>query len=440
MKNTSLTWEDLIEFTERNYKKNRTIVSRDIPVIFDDLERTVGLPVERVSYKSGEEHGTWVVPPRWDIREAWLKDKTGELIASYDDHPLFVAPYSSPVRTTVSREELLAHTVSHAGQPDAYQYNWRFALDARLRLQDWGLSLPQNLIDRLPEGPFDLCIDAEVEPGEMLVGEMVLPGDREEELLIVADYCHPGQVNDSFSGLILFMKLMHELARMPNRRYTYRFLFLPETIGSAVHIAADPSRFDRVLGGVFSEMIAWGETWYLKASRSGASYMDLLAADVYRTFDDIKHADFRSYYKNDELMFDSVQVGIPMLALQKYPFAEYHSSNDEPSRMLPGDLQHALDVMLHLVDVLERDRVVAYAHPVPVWMTRYGLFSDSVPAQADYERRFQLGYCLLDGQASVLQVANMLDERFESSDSSIREMEHHELVRVVDVVPARMVT
>jgi len=439
MNKTSLTWEDLIDFTERNYRKNRTIVSRDIPVIFDDLELTVGLPVERFAYKSGEDHGTWVVPPRWDVREAWLKDAAGEVISSYDDHPLFVSPYSSPVRATLSRDELLAHTVSHPGQSNAYQYNWRFALDARLRLQGWGLSLPQDLIDRLPEGPFEVCIDAEVEPGEMLVGEMVLPGEREEELLVVADYCHPGQVNDSFSGLILFMKLMHELSRMPKRQYTYRFLFLPETIGSAVHIAADPARFDRVIGGVFSEMVAYGDKWYLKATRSGSSYMDLLAGDVYRTFDDVAHADFRSYYKNDELMFDSVQVGVPMLALQKYPFAEYHSSNDDTSRMQPGDLQHALDVTLHLVDVLERDRVVSYAHPVPVWMTRYNLFVDSAQEKADYERRFQLAYCLLDGKSSVLQVANMLEERFELSDAYVREMNQHELLRAVDVVPARMV-
>ena len=435
---TNLTWEDLIAFVKRNYLKNRTIVSRDIAGIIDDLEHTVGIPIVRFSYKSGEDYGTWIVPPRWDIREAWLRDESGNVIASYDDHPLFVSPYSAPVRLSISREELLAHTVSQPSQPDAFQYNWRYALDARLRLQDWGLSLPQQIIDGLPAGPFDLCIDAEVEPGEMLVGEIVLPGEREEELLFVADYCHPGQVNDSFSGLILFMRLMHELAKLPSRRYTYRFLFLPETIGSAIHIAADPARFDRVLGGVFSEMVAYGDAWYLKATRTGASYMDLLAKDVYRTFADVNHADFRTCYKNDELMFDSVQVRIPMLALQKYPFAEYHTSNDAPSRIRPDDLQHALDVMLHLVDVFECDRVVTYVHPVPVWMTRYDLFADSGFDKADYDRRFQLGYCLLDGNASVLQAAGLLDERFEVTNRYVNEMVQHDLLRILDSPPAKM--
>ena len=74
---TNLTWEDLIAFVKRNYLKNRTIVSRDIAGIIDDLEHTVGIPIVRFSYKSGEDYGTWIVPPRWDIREAWLRDESG---------------------------------------------------------------------------------------------------------------------------------------------------------------------------------------------------------------------------------------------------------------------------------------------------------------------------------------------------------------------------
>ncbi len=433
----TLTWEELKHFVETHYLKNRTVVSRDIPGIIDDVERTVGIPVTRFRYKTGEDHGTWIVPPRWDIREAWLKDSSGNLVASYDQHPLFVSPYSSPVRTKISKETLLAHTVCEPTQPNAFQYNWRYALNAQLQLKDWGLSLPKQMIDTLPAGPFELCIDAEVEPGEMLIGEMVIQGEREESLLFVADYCHPGQVNDSFSGLILFMRLMHELAKRSILRYTYRFLFLPETIGSAIHIAADPRRFDQVVGGVFSEMVAYGDAWYLKATRSGTSYMDLLASDVYRTFNDLQHADFRARYKNDELMFNSVQVGIPMLALQKHPFAEYHTSNDEPSRICVDDLQYALEVMLHLVDVFERDRVFKHMHPVPVWMTRYGLFADSIQEKADYERRYQLSYCLLNGTMSTLQAANELNERFDATDAYIQELHRHNLIRVVDTPPTR---
>jgi aminopeptidase-like protein len=428
-----MTISDIKAFIERNYLKNRTVVSRDIALILADMEKMIGIPMKRHAYKSGEEHGTWVVPPSWDVNEAWLKDEAGNTVASYKDHPLFISPFSSPVREQVSKEELLSHIVFEPTQPDAFQYNWRYALDSHLRLKDWGLSLPKNIVDSLSDGPFEVCIDARVEDGEMIVGEWVLEGERSESILFIADYCHPGQVNDSFSGLAMFMRVITELAKVPNRKYTYRFLVMPETIGSAVHIASDPTRFENAIGGIFSEMIAWGDEWFLKASRVGDKYIDTLAADARRIFPEAQHSDFCSLYRNDELMFDSVQVGIPTLSLQKHPFAEYHTSNDEPSRIQDSELQKAHDIIMHMVDVLERDAVYSYAHPVPVWMTRYDLHVGSKNEKLDYSRKYRLNYCLLDGSRSLLQVANELDCSFEDIYEYVQSMHKNGLIRRSEV-------
>ena len=101
-------------------------------------------------------------------------------------------------------------------------------------------------------------------------------------------------------------------------------------------------------------------------------------------------------------------------------------------------MQQALDIMLHLVNVFERDRVFEHTQPVPVWMTRFDLFADSTLQKTDYERRFQLAYCLLDGQTSVLQAAHALDECFDATDTYVREMYRQELVRIVDTHPTKM--
>lgn len=426
-----LSSDALRAFVARHAMKNRTIVSRDIPGILDDMERVVGLPLTRHRYATGEEHGTWLVPPRWDVRAAWLRDAHGTTIASYDTHPLFVAPYSMAVHRRVSREELLTHTVSSARQPDAFAYNWRYAMDARKRLRDWGISLPLQVVERLGAGPFEIHIATDVADGEMLVGQLELPGERSETLCFLADYCHPGQVNDSFSGLALFMRIMHALAQRPHRRYTYRFLCMPETIGAAVYLAADPAHRAQVFGSIFAENVAYGGAWYLKATRRATTYLDLLAAECRRVFPDLGTSPFVSLTGNDEYIFDSVSVGIPSLALLKYPFAEYHTSNDTLGRWCDADMDRASAIVMHCVDVLERDAVVASTTSVPWWMSRFELFADAIHERDAHLRNFQIVYHLLDGRRSMLQIAHALGRPFAEVHTYLQRAATHGLVRDV---------
>ena len=100
-----LPFEDLLGFIERNYRKNRTIVAEDISGILDDLEIVGGLKIKRHKYATGEDYSTWIIPPQWDVKEAWLKDNKGNMIASYEDHPLFLCPYSIPIHKKIPKEE-----------------------------------------------------------------------------------------------------------------------------------------------------------------------------------------------------------------------------------------------------------------------------------------------------------------------------------------------
>lgn len=423
--------QDLKNFIEANYLKNRTIVSRDIAGIIEDVEKVTGLPVIRHKYHTGEDHGTWIVPPQWDIKEAWLKDKAGTVLASYAEHPLFVSPYSKSVRLTLTKQELLAHTVTEPKQPDAFAFNWRYAADARLRLQDWGISLPYNTINQLDDGPFELFIDVEVSDGDMLVGEIVVQGESDDTIMFIANYCHPGQVNDSFSGLVMFMKVMHTLAQRNKCHYTYKLLMIQETIGSAIYIASDPSRLNKVKGAVFSEMVAWGKEWFIKLSRKGDTYMDLLASEYCRAYPDFKTGNFFSLIGNDEYIFDSVQVGIPTLSLQKFPFDEYHTSNDEPSRIVDEDLQRAVEVILHMADVLENDGVYEFTGSVPFWMTRFNLYSDDQHEPEDFLRNLKIVYQYLDGKNSILEISDLVKAPFSVVHSYVKKMEENALVRRV---------
>lgn len=422
-------------FIQAHYLKNRTIVTADIASILDGVEQLSGLPVIRHRFRTGEDHGTWQVPPQWDVRDAWLKDASGTVLASTRDHPLFVGVYSKPGRYRVSKAELLKRVYTDPAYPEAFAYNWRFAYDPAAMLKDWCISLPKPVVDRLGEGPFEVCIEADVKDGEMLVGEIILPGQTTDTISWLADYCHPGQANDSLSGLAMFAEVMRALAARPSRRYTYNLLMFPETIGSAIYLAADPSRFAVTRGAVFSEAIGWGEAWYLKATRQSDTYLDLLALECQRAFSTLRRAAFFDLAGNDELIFDSVQAGIPSLSLQKYPFAGYHTSEDKPSRLQDADLQRAFDIILHLVTVAEQDRVYQFTHPVPFHMSRYGLFADTHYQPADFFRNREIVYNLLDGRRSLLAIAQQLQCPFADVAGYARRMAGHGLVRDTGASP-----
>jgi aminopeptidase-like protein len=208
----------------------------------------------------------------------------------------------------------------------------------------------------------------------------------------------------------------------------------PETVGSSVYIGSDPTRVRSIRGAIFSEMVGWGEEWYLKTTRTGHTYMDLLAADCRRRFPELKSAPFFSLYGNDEHVFDSVQVGIPTLSLQKFPYAEYHTSNDRPSHLNDTDLVRAYEIILHLVDVAERDAVYEFVHPVPFYMSRFDLYADAVYEQETHRRRRNIQLCL-NGKASLLKIAGDLDLPFQTVHEYVERMSTFDLVRPAKVSP-----
>jgi aminopeptidase-like protein len=427
---SELPFEDLLGFIERNYMKNRSIVTEDISGILDDVEKVTGLSVFRHKYATGEDHSTWIIPPQWDVVQAWLKDKDGKVIASYEDHPLFLCPYSKSIHVKLSKEELMSHTTWEPRQPDAYAYNWRYAMDNRLRLKDWGVSLPQDIVQGLDDdGLYEILIDVKVKDGEMLVGEICLPGETDDTFIFLSDFCHPGQVNDSFSGLAMFMKVMHSIAQLPKRKYTYKMLILPETIGSAAYITSELESLKKVKGAMFAEMVGWGEAWYMKETRSSNTYMNLLAKECCRKFPELKLSEFFSLIGNDEYMFDSVQANIPSLSLQKYPYDQYHTSNDEPSHIEISDFQKAYDITMHMVNSIERDKTCEFVHPVPFWMTRFDLYADYHYESEDYQKRFNVVYKLLDGKCSNLKIADLLNCELEEITFLIDAMAKNKLVR-----------
>mgnify|MGYP003640510435 CR=1 FL=1 len=430
---TELSFEEVIGFFERNYLKNRTIVSRDVESILDDVAKTTNLEMTKHRFKTGEVFSTWEVPPSWNVKQAWLKDKKGKLIGSYEMHPLFVSPFSCAVDQEITFKELEGHIFSEPNQPDAFAYNWRYAMDYRLRLKEWGISLPLNVVNELRERgedeEYEILIDIDVEDGELLIGDITLKGESEKTICFLSDHCHPGQVNDSFTGIGLFMMVMATLAKMPNRKYTYKFLIMPETVGSAIYITKFYDELKKnFIGTMFSEMVGWGENWYIKKTREANTYMDEIADALAKKWDGLNPTEFFSVYGNDELMFNNVGTNIPSLSLQKHPFIEYHTSNDTPDRVQESDMQRAFDITMDMVNIIENDAIYKFNQPVPFWMTRFDLFADDQWQTEDFLKNFDIVYKNLDGDKSLVEVANKSNCSFDYIYQYVQKMKEYNLI------------
>jgi aminopeptidase-like protein len=380
---------------------NRTIVSDDMDRAADLLDEAVGFPSARHRYPSGTEYGSWIVPPSWNVREAFLSD--GERrIASYEDHVLFLAPYSAPFEGWVSRQELMDHLVTSNTFDDVFVYQHRIAYDFYKRLQRWEISLPRVIAASLSQDRYFVKIDVDVRPGTMNVLEYTANGAEETSVAILTHLCHPGQANDGLSGVLAGVALIRRLARRPHR-FTYKLLILPETIGSAVHVVAQGLSTRDFTCAVFLETMGRGDRLFLKRSRLGDRPIDAALNGLVRDRPEIGIHGFFEGYGNDEMVFDFANVNIPAVGIQYHPFAEYHTSRDAPETLDWQKIGAAVELAEELFRRIEVNRLIQLRHPGPPYLSRYRLYADAVTERPRYVQIAKL-LTLCDGHHSLLEI------------------------------------
>ncbi len=388
---------------------NRTIVSSDNYKAYDKISEYIPLKLHK--YKSGEDYSTWIIPEKWDVKEAYLSD--GEnIIASYTDHPLFLAPYSISVDKWVTADELAAHTLAGEKNPDKFLYQHRLALNYKMRLKDWGITLPYEIYSSLNKDKYYVKIDVEVGSGELIVGESEVKGESGFTIAFLSHLCHPGQVNDGVSGIVAGIELMNRISAMKGLKYNYRFLIMPETYGSAVYLSANEDKLGEYLSVFFIEMAGAGNKLAINNSRRGDTYWDILLEYVVK----LKNGDYNKYkfhrgMGNDELNFDWPAIGIPGLAIYWDEFKEYHTSGDSPDIIDTGKIFHIADILEYMVRIIEADYIPVYTQKVPIYQSRYDLYVDAFKYREKYHQITDILFAI-DGKHSLFEIVNGIGADF----------------------------
>jgi aminopeptidase-like protein len=376
---------------------------------------------------SGTEAFDWAVPAEWNLREAWVKDPAGRHVIDTALTNLHVVGYSEPFDGVVSRDELLERMHTLPDQPDAIPYVTSYYR------RDWGFCMTHDALQRLGDGPFRVHIDTTLEPGHLTYADLVIPGDSTDEVLLSTYVCHPSMANNELSGPVVTTALARWIASLPNRRYTYRVVFIPETIGSILYLSRHLEHLrEHVKAGWVLTCIGDDRTYSYVPSRLGETLADRVSLQVLNDrgpFDAYSFLDRGS----DERQWCSPGADLPVCSVMRSKYGEYpeyHTSLDDLENVVtPTGLQGGLEVMKSCITLLEANLKFRTILPGEPQMGRRGLYPTTTTKDlADEVLNMMnvMAYC--DGEHDVIELCERTGLPWNEVVAILRRLEAAEVV------------
>jgi aminopeptidase-like protein len=335
----------------------RSITGDGVRQTLDILRR--GIPLEVHEVPSGTAVFDWTIPKEWNIRDAYVRKSTGERVIDFKRSNLHVLSYSVPVHTRMSLAELKHHLFTAPEQPDAIPYRTSYFTER------WGFCLSHRQLLELTEDEYEVCIDSSLEAGHLTYGEYFLPGASDDEVLISCHVCHPSLANDNLSGMAMAALLAQCLTPL-DLRHSYRFLFIPGTIGSITWLSRNEERVSKIKHGLVVACVGdSGPSTYKKSRRGNAeidravSYVLRLSGQAYRILE-------FSPYGYDERQYCSPGFDLPVGCFMRTPhgqFPEYHTSADNLDFVRPAYVRDSFIKLISVLDLLEGNKAYRNRNP-----------------------------------------------------------------------------
>jgi aminopeptidase-like protein len=393
---------EMYDFVAELFPLCRSITGDGIRETFHRIGKRIPLDVHEVP--SGTPVFDWTIPKEWNIREAYINDPNGQRVVDFRDHNLHVVNYSTPVDERMSLSQLKEHVHTLPEQPHLIPYRTSYYVEG------WGFCMEDERLSQLQEGEYEVRIDSSLEHGSLTYAECYLPGETDDEILISCHCCHPSMANDNLSGIALATQLADHLRGL-RLRNSYRFLFIPGTIGSITWLARNEERVQHIKAGLVAVCVGDPGHPTYKRSRQGDALIDRAAAHVLKHSEQPHRIVDFSPYGYDERQYCSPGFDLAVGSLSRTPhneYAEYHTSADDLSLVRAEYLADSFTLYLSVIDVLENDE--SYLNLVPKGepqLGRRGLYPPIGAQGVGAELMARLWLLnLSDGQHSLLDVAD----------------------------------
>lgn len=366
------------------------------------LQAQTGLSLHEVP--TGTQVFDWTVPREWNVRDAYIKNSKEEKIVDFQNSSLHVLNYSVPVRKKVRLAELRGHLFTLPDRPDWIPYRTSYYKE------NWGFCITHQQLQDLKDEEYEVCIEATLEAGHLTYGELRLQGETDKEVLISCHCCHPSLCNDNLSGMTVAARLAQILGNVP-RRYSYRFLWIPGTIGSITWLATHEAVIPHIKHGLVLSCLGDPGRFTYKKSRRGAAEIDRVVEHLLRSSGrDFEVVEF-SPYGYDERQYCSPGVNLPVGCFMRTPngrYPEYHTSADNLDLVRPAALADSLLAILRVVHVLENNYRFLNLYPRgEPQLGRRGLYRQTGGTNSSgFEEAILWVLNFSDGEHSLLDIAD----------------------------------
>ncbi len=362
------------------------------------------IPLENHEVRTGQKAFDWMIPKEWNIRSAYIEDVDGTRIVDMKDNNLHVVGYSVPVDAIMPLEELLPRVFSLPDHPEWIPYVTSYYKET------WGFCMEDKRKASMRPGPYHVVIDSRLDEGVLNYADLVIKGESKDEILLSSYICHPSMANNELSGPVILSYLARWILSLPNRKWTYRIVIAPETIGAIHYISQNYEHFrERVLGGFVLSTIGDAGDFSYVASRYGDAISDEVTERVLKKIGPYKKYSFKDR-GSDERQYNSpgVNLGVVTLTRSKFgTYPEYHTSADNMELITPEELEKSLEAMKSIISEMERERIAGPYEAVQGRNRKSGYYELSVPCEPQLGKRGL--YPTLSQKGNIDKVRNMMD-------------------------------
>lgn len=399
---------NMFNFANSLFPITRSITGEGVRETLALIQSAISVDMSVHSVPSGSKVFDWTVPKEWAIHEAYIEDDKFNHIIDIKENNLHVLGYSTPVDEWVEYDELLKHIYTQEDNPDAIPYVTSYYKER------YGFCMSENQKKFLSPGKkYHMYIDSKLFDGELNYGEVIIPGESGEEIFFSTYICHPSMANNECSGPALSVELINYISAKENRKYTYRFVFIPETIGSITYLSRNfKSLKKNMIAGFNLSCVGDNNDYSIVESR----YADTLADKVLKNVLSYKeHYTTYSFLKqgSDERQYNAPGIELPVVCFcrSKYgEFPEYHTSLDNMSFVSSEGFEGSFEVMSDVVDILEANFYPLVTVLCEPQLGKRGLYP-SISKKGQYDAIYSMTNFITysDGKNDLIDISNRIN-------------------------------